>query len=393
MGTFGKTSVIALAVIALLSLPAEAAKKTKRAPKAKKPAVVKTVKKEPRTIGGFQNASECAKCHVDIYRNWQNSLHALSYKNPIFQTAYMRAYTQTKGEAAKYCLDCHAPTVAATKDFDAKADITKEGVTCDFCHSVTKVTVGADSPFELQPGNIKRGALNAPRAEEHGVEYSKDFASSRLCAGCHDFTNRNGVHVGNTYQEWRSSSFAQDGTECQNCHMPEVPGTTADKGGRDKMHDHSLSHNTESMKDAVSVETKGVNRMNDELLVDVMVHNWKAGHAIPTGTPARTLVLEVRTLDGSKRIIETKKTVYRKTVVDGSAREVTSDADAFLYGTKISKDNRLAPDETRLETFRFATRIRDVATVEAITYFLHQPLVIQQTEMTIPLSSSSLPVK
>jgi len=347
-----------------------------------------------KTVGGFQTATECARCHTDIYRNWQASLHAISYDNPIFTAAYRKAYTETKGEGAKYCLECHAPTVAATGDYDAKMDITKEGVTCDFCHSVVKAEPGGNGKsFELKPGNVKRSARKDISTGDHGVEYSKDFASSRLCAVCHDSTNKNGLHVGNTYDEWHNSPYNKAGTECQNCHMPLVEGTTANTGGRDKIHDHALSHNIEFMKNAVSVETKNVNRIDDELLVDVMIHNSRVGHSIPTGTPARSLVLEVRALDGMKRVIDTRKIVYRKTVVDGKGKEQMTDGDAFLYGEKITSDNRLAPKESRLDTFRFNTRVKDIATVEARAYFFYQPFVLQQTDMMIPLSESSMPAK
>jgi len=140
----GKAFLVVVALVFILATPALAAK-------------------QETSTGGIQRAAECGTCHVDIYRNWSGSLHALAYQNPIFQAAYMRAFTETKGQAAQYCLGCHAPTVVVTGDYGAKLELTAEGITCDFCHSVAKVTPGQGSVFTLEPGNVKRGALEQSR--------------------------------------------------------------------------------------------------------------------------------------------------------------------------------------------------------------------------------------
>lgn len=338
----------------------------------------------------FKGAAACGACHQDHYDNWKNSLHALSYANPIFQAAYQKAFAETSGKAARICLPCHAPTARITGDYAAKDEITREGITCDFCHSVEDVKNGA---FTLKTGDVKRSALKDSAPQGHGAAYGEAFATSRLCSGCHDFTNHLGVKVGNTYDEWKKSRYLMSGVHCQKCHMAEMPGRSAKENGRDSIHDHSLAHSMEKMLDAVRVETSEPVRMNDAVLADVLLVNDKAGHSIPTGTPARTLVLEVRALDAGGNVVEVKKKMFRKRILDAKGNEMLTDGDAFLYGKKVSSDNRLLPGESRMETFRFAVRPKDIVKIVAEAYLSYQPVVITKTEMKIPLFATSAEVK
>jgi len=341
----------------------------------------------------FESSQVCKDCHRDIYRNWRKSLHALSYSNPIFQTAYRKAYTDTKGEARKYCLNCHAPTVRVTGDFDADDAITREGITCDFCHSISSVDLEKPDPFTVKPGKVKRSVLDGASSPYHETVRSDDFASSKLCAGCHDFKNRNGVHVGVTYSEWKDSAFAKEGKQCQNCHMPEIAGKTAHEGGREKIHDHSLTHNVGSMLSVVKLKMVEMKRGSKNLVTKVSLTNSGIGHSIPTGTPARRLVLEVSTRDGEGKVIETKRKEYGKTIVDSKGIEIETDGDVFLFGSKIVGDNRLKSGESRTETFFFETRIGDVKDLSAEVFFFYNPVIAEKNEMRIQLSGDEWEVK
>ncbi|MBF0171034.1 MAG: hypothetical protein HQK87_08105 [Nitrospinae bacterium] len=338
----------------------------------------------------FESAETCQPCHGDIYRNWRQSLHALSFTNPVFAQAYQTAYTETAGEAKKQCLPCHAPTATVTGDFDARQPVTREGITCDFCHSVTGVDLShATRPFELAPGKVKRSVLKDARAQGHEAAYSADFASSKLCAGCHGMTSRNGLKITDTYNEWKGSSFARAGKVCQSCHMAPIPGKTANEGGRESIHNHSLSRNLSTMKDAVSLEARILSRTGESVGVEVRVTNERAGHAIPTGAVARKLLLEVSTVDGAGQVLETKQRVYRKVVVDADGAELLSDGEVFLKGDRIVDDNRLRADETRTEQFSFRRRAADVREVRTETFYIYEPTVAQKVTIRIPLSSAT----
>ena len=342
----------------------------------------------------FESSSTCKECHEDIYRNWRNSLHALAFTNPIFQTAYNKAYRETKGEARKYCLGCHAPTVRITGDYDAELPITAEGVTCDFCHTVSSIDLQSPaSPFVSSPGEVKRSVLRQAQSPHHKTEYSADFASSKLCAGCHSFKNRHGVAVGDTYQEWENSEFARQGKQCQDCHMQQIDGKTAIEGGRDNIHDHSLSHNLASMSEAVKLRFMQAQGTGSRFSAQVEIHNAKAGHSIPTGTPQRQLVLEVRTRDKAGAVIETQKKIYRKVIVNAQGAEIFSDGDVFLHGKRIVEDNRLRSGEKRQEKFIFSKRVDEISSVSGDIYFLYEPLVAERTQMRIPFFSADVFVK
>jgi len=111
--------------------------------------------------------------------------------------------------------------------------VSRQGVTCDFCHTVKDVDLSKEwPPFQLDPGPVKRGpfAYSKPFAG-HQAEYSALHpAKPLLCAGCHEFTNSNGLRVLATYSEWKESPYAGRGVSCQDCHMALVPGTKVKEG-------------------------------------------------------------------------------------------------------------------------------------------------------------------
>ena len=86
-------------------------------------------------------SKNCKECHEEIYNHWKNAMHSMSIEDPIFKASYMEAYFKTAGEAKFNCLRCHAPIAFLNNDYDLKNEITKEGVNCDFCHSVKKVNL------------------------------------------------------------------------------------------------------------------------------------------------------------------------------------------------------------------------------------------------------------
>ena len=351
----------------------------------------------------FESSTVCGECHEDIYRNWQKSLHALAYNNPIFLTAYRRVYTSTKGAAKKICLKCHAPTTLVTGDWDVNLPITREGITCDFCHTVAEVDM-AKKPgnrFTVVPGNLKRGSIKSTSSPHHETVFSKNFSSSELCAACHDYKNRAGVHIQSSYTDWLGSSYAKEGKQCQHCHMPRIPGNTTNlkekprqpSPGAEGIPDHSLAHNLNTMKEAVQIKAISVNRADDTLTLVMEIKNARAGHTIPAGTVARRLVLEARTVDAAGNTIETKKRVYRKTVADINGKMIEFDGDAYMYATKVVSDNRLKPDEKRNETFTFTSKVKNIKSIEAQSYFHYQPPITEKTEMRIPLSNLVIPIR
>jgi hypothetical protein len=251
---------------------------------------------------GFTSSKTCGACHKDIYDGFSRSLHSLSYTNPIFGMAYAKAYLETKGAAKETCLKCHAPTTLSTKDADAALPITSEGVTCDFCHSIESVDLAAPDVFKLDVAGKKRASMKDAKSPAHSASYAEWFNKSEMCAGCHEITSAHGVKTATTYSEWKKSEYAAKGVQCQGCHMPQISGAVVDPSvkpaSNGKINDHSLSHNMDVMKGALKLHlVKSERSQGDRYIVDIDVTNARAGHAVPTGTQPREVVLEVTVTD------------------------------------------------------------------------------------------------
>ena len=125
--------------------------------------------------GKFVSGEICGACHKEIYEVWsQHTIHAQSVKDPIFQAGLKQAM-DTHGETIREtCLSCHAPTTNVTKDYALSTALSQEGVTCDFCHSVTDVRLekrASGFPYVLDVGLVKRGPLADAQGDIHDVEY------------------------------------------------------------------------------------------------------------------------------------------------------------------------------------------------------------------------------
>jgi hypothetical protein len=321
---------------------------------------------------------------------WQESMHAHAMDDPIFQATYALAYMKTGGKARKLCLKCHAPTTLLTGDFDQKLAITGEGVTCDFCHSVSAVDLANGSdPFHLRPGF----AVQEGGGLVHSSKNSPVLSASEFCAGCHEYTGENGVSLMGTYSEWRESLYRLQQVQCQDCHMRITPERIKDH--RMLRFPGPLSESAQAAGRELSGTDDGtlrtrvgrVVRKGGNLSVFVEVTNGGAAHMIPTGMPSRSLVLtcEVETSPGGQ--IMTRQKVYRRRLEDLQTRQTfPDDSDLMLKPCRVVDDNRLMPQESRLEEFKFLVSPNQALTVRAYAKYRYYPLLIQRTEMTIQLS-------
>lgn len=337
------------------------------------------------------SSKNCKECHEEIYNHWKNAIHSMSIEDPIFKASYMESYLNTAGETKFHCLRCHAPVTLINNDYDLKKEITKEGVNCDFCHSIKKVNIdNKDNPFELEIGEVKRGPLSNVDSPAHKTESSPLFKSSELCAGCHEYTNDKGVTILGTYSEWKTSPYAAEGTHCQNCHMPLIPGKVVKpkiKSSNQKkinLHAISASRSTEQLRKALNVEIKNINKEGDVIEVVVGVTNIGSGHLVPTGIPSRKLILLVELRTPKEYFC--KQRTYQKIVLDDSGKEIKKECDAFLKAAKISFDNRIRPRETRIERFAFVKPKNKKITISARVDYLYKTTVLSPTEMRVKMA-------
>lgn len=345
---------------------------------------------------GYTSSKVCRECHTTIYNFWKNSLHALSIEDPIFNVAYMQSLKYDSERAKKTCLKCHAPIVQYNSDYELRQEITREGISCDFCHTIQDVDLKNNNPLIIKPGEIKRSTLKGSSPSVHKGGYSELFASSEFCAGCHELRSPTGIAILGTYNEWKQSPYPQKGITCQGCHMPKIEGMVADKKIKDghgtiSLHDIQGGHSLTQLKKAVTIELTKITKAADTVNAEIRLKNIGSGHFIPTGIPSRKLVLEVNLLVKDK-IIATQHFEYEKTISDKDGKILTDDWEIMLNGAKIISDNRLKPLEERTETVSFQIPKSYESVISARVFYVYKPYVIEHNEIKVEINSAEASV-
>ncbi|OGD21023.1 MAG: hypothetical protein A2W03_10070 [Candidatus Aminicenantes bacterium RBG_16_63_16] len=345
-----------------------------------------------------ESSKVCKECHVEIYNSWRNALHAMSMDDPIFMASYMESYFESRGESKSICLTCHAPVTRMNNDYDLKNEVTREGVSCDFCHTIKEVFPGRKgNPFEFDKQKTKRGPLSNTSSPAHKTEASSLFKSSTFCAGCHEYINDAGVNVLGTFSEWQNSPYSKEGIECQNCHMPLTEGLTVDSKikspSQKKINLHAISaaHSTEQLQKAAKVEIKRIDHDNNFIYVEVDVINIGSGHLIPTGIPTRKLVLWAELRTPNEYVAD--KRVYQRQLKNKEGKILERIHDILLHAADVVIDTRLKPRETRTERFIFARPKNKKITITARLEYLYVANVMSPTEMRVDMAVHSKEIK
>jgi hypothetical protein len=339
---------------------------------------------------GYTSARTCGECHQDIYRSWRKSLHAFALSDPIFDTAFMQAVKENGDKARRLCLRCHAPMTMFNEDYHLEQGVSREGVSCDFCHTVTEVHLdGRDRPFTIEPGLVKRGDIQQASSPAHEVAYSELHQSSQFCGGCHNYVNEAGAAIMTTYTEWKDGPYPAEGVQCQNCHMRLSSGKVVDERiqkSSDQIHLHSLIHDTDQLRSALTVQIVKAERLEDSLRIEIAVENVGSGHMVPTGMPTREVQLSVSV--ETKGRTQTRQRRYRKVVADEAARPLESDYKALLQGVKVLNDTRIAPRERRIESFRFSVPTSGQVKLMAQLCYLYSPAILRVQPLKIELGQA-----
>jgi nitrate/TMAO reductase-like tetraheme cytochrome c subunit len=208
----------------------------------------------------LSTSESCRACHEDVYAEWEESYHALSFVDPL-----VREETQSDNFRVLQCIPCHAPSPVLEHGIGKGARVVPrvafrdEGINCLSCHKIhdqIAATRTVDAP--CRPVEVP------------------ELRQAALCAPCHN------QHE--TVDEWERSSFHAEGVSCLDCHMAPVERTLAD--GRS--HVFPGSHDGDFLRDALTVEVSAA-----EEVLHVSLTNHGAGHNFPTDARHRALDLVV----------------------------------------------------------------------------------------------------
>lgn len=193
--------------------------------------------------------------------------------------------------------------------------------------------------------------------------------------------------------------------------MPTVKDATTVKAGvkvstkRVNKHDLQGGHSVDQLQRAARVEILEVSKGSDAVRVRVRVTNVGSGHKMPTGIPSRKVLLIGRLKDARGAVLREATVRYQKVLADAQHKPLETDADIFLKPSTILLDNRLGPQESRIEELVFPvtrdmlqdqviggrTYQRNLSVEVALTYS-YTPLILQPADMVQEMAKDSRPV-
>jgi tetratricopeptide (TPR) repeat protein len=215
----------------------------------------------------FMQSSACQRCHADVYKQWDSSMHHFSsFNNQWYRKSieYMQDVAGVK--SSKWCAGCHDPALLYSGLFDTPIKQivdrpeARAGLGCLMCHSIVQVksTMGQGDFFLEYPKLHELAASENPvvrslhdflvrlNPEPHRRTFLKPFMradTAEFCSSCHKVhldvaVNRyRWIRGFNEYDNWQASGVSGQGARafyypkapmnCADCHMPQVPSNDA----------------------------------------------------------------------------------------------------------------------------------------------------------------------
>ena len=103
---------------------------------------------------------------------------------------------------------------------------------------------------------------------------------------------------------------------------------------------------------------------------------------MPTGSPLRQLILELHA-DSLAGHHFSEQRIYRRTVADRSGALLNREDLVFVKGARLVTDTRLAPGETKTETFSFPMPAGTQTRVKASLYYYYSPLTTTEAQQKV----------
>jgi len=264
---------------------------------------------------------------------WRGSAHARADTDPIYV-----AIRERVGGAR--CDRCHAPLRGRVDD----DDVVGEGVTCEVCHTMDRVTParsGASFRLRLE-GNVRYAArCDAHNQYFHRMGCSPLHAQATFCAACHYWYAGPGgaLPVLTEWEEWQSGPWADE--PCQTCHMPGARAELAvGAGARDGVPHHGMMGRAGELRSrALSLDASATVE-GASVVVSVSVRNERAGHSVPTGLPERRVVVRAIGLDATGGEVARAEHAFGRRLVDAQGAEAP-----FWDAERVASDDRIAPHQ------------------------------------------------
>jgi hypothetical protein len=326
-------------------------------------------------LSDFSSASECQICHPTQYDEWNGSMHAYAFVDPV-NTVWMNGLKASEGEETlgQCCVQCHSPIGMLTGEtpigFD-KADVdplVNEGINCDACHlmeapSGTTFDQDIKYHYDVKSGK-KYGSIMDPAPNGFHLSEGKQFYTrSNACLPCHDLINETGLRAEITYTEWVESFYNMSSVECQDCHMETYQGQAAVGGPtRDNLHRHDFIGVDMALIDnfpnkpeqrqrieqllqnsvTMTVELPDSVRPNSVLSIKATVTNDFVGHDIPSSvTFVRQMWLEVTVTSGADTLYKSGYFDANGDLMDAhSVLNPNGDPDLVIFQSALYKNGQ-----------------------------------------------------
>lgn len=159
----------------------------------------------------YQGPEFCGGCHTEEYHEWNGTMHAQAFSDPIFQAVW-----NARGQPS-YCLACHT-----TGYNETTGEYALEGVTCERCHGgpgAMEKTLSASLCGECHTG------AHHPTFEEWNISaHSESYEdleaigqnTNERCLGCHSAEGALGKIMNISW----SVENATNPITCAVCHDP-----------------------------------------------------------------------------------------------------------------------------------------------------------------------------
>ncbi|MBM4055387.1 MAG: hypothetical protein FJ264_12125 [Planctomycetes bacterium] len=242
------------------------------------PELVETGMKSPKT-------EKCGDCHIDIYKEWNNSPHAGSYTSNSFKE-------ETFDYSFTFCIGCHSPKTIFTNGNIEPRDIhVEEGVNCNGCH-LNDCTLAGPTPA---------------RAPHPFAEKDMFYKTSELCGKC---------HIG-TYTTWQEIKGMDEKKTCQDCHMPKIFRKLIQDEPWQKIYPkregkrHLFSYQDLIPVDEDHLLLSFANIVQSESTIEGALEITNAGipHSIPTGDYGyREVLVKIELLNKTGQVVDARET-------------------------------------------------------------------------------------